>query len=267
MPLIDLNSTVGESFGVWKIGMDDAMLRTVSSASLACGVHAGDPLIMQTTAGLLRRASIGIGALIGYPDIQGFGRRDMNMTPYEIYAYSLYQIGALQAICKANNVRLDHVKAHGALYNRGVAELPAAKSIASAVRDADNDLILLGHANSSFEVAAQSVGIKFAAEFFADRGYREDGSLVPRGERGDVIADPEAASARVLKLLNEGVLETVTGTTLPMKIQSIGLHGEFPGAPQLAYTVRQALEGAGYTVTRLRKILEPPQEEASHPVA
>lgn len=262
MPLIDLNSTLGESFGTWKIGMDDAMLRIVSSASIACGLHAGDPLIMQTTTGSARRAGTGIGALTGYPDLQGFGRREMNMTPYEIYAYTLFQIGALQAICRANNVKLDYVKPQGALYDRAVLDLPVAKSIACAVRDADRNLILVGQASSCFEHAAAEVRITFAAEVFADRGYREDGTLVPRGERGDIIADPKAAAERMLKLLTDGSLDTVTGTALQMKVQSIGIHGDYPGAPQLAYAVKEILEANGYTVTRLRKVLEPPQEAA-----
>ena len=256
MPLIDLNSTLGESFGSWKIGMDDAMLRIVSSATIACGLHAGDPLIMQTTTGSARRAAVGIGAQPGYPDLQGFGRRDMNMTPYEIYAYTLYQIGALQAICKANNVKLEHVKPHGALYNRAAIDLPVAKSIACAVRDADRSLILLGQANSCFAAAAAEVGIAFAAEIFADRGYREDGTLVPRGERGDIISDPKTAAARMVKLVNEGELETVTGTNLTLKIHSIGVHGDFPGATQLAFAVKEALEANGIAVARLRKVLE-----------
>jgi UPF0271 protein len=257
MPLIDLNSTLGESFGPWKIGMDDAMLRIVSSASIACGFHAGDPLIMQTTTGSARRAGVGIGAQPGYPDLQGFGRRNMNMTPYEIYAYTLYQIGALQAICQANNVKLEYVKPHGALYERGVSDLPVAKSIACAVRDASKNLILVGQAASCFENAASEVGISFAAEIYADRGYHEDGTLVPRGERGDVIADPAAAVDRIMKLLGEKVLETVAGTTIPMTVHTLGIHGDYPNAPQFAFAIKEALEENGYTVTRMREVLEP----------
>lgn len=263
MPLIDLNSTLGESFGTWKIGMDDAMLRIVSSASIACGLHAGDPLIMQTTTGSARRAGVGIGAQPGYPDLQGFGRRDMNMTPYEIYAYTLYQIGALQAICRANNVKLEYVKPQGALYDRGIADLPVAKSIACAVRDADKNLILLGQAASCFESAASEVRIAFAAEVFADRGYHDDGTLVPRGERGDVIADPKVAADRMLKLLQEGTLDTVGGASLTLAVQSIGIHGDFPGATQVAFAVREILEANGYTIARLRKVLEPEEEKAA----
>ncbi|MDR1731473.1 MAG: 5-oxoprolinase subunit PxpA [Synergistaceae bacterium] len=257
MPVIDLNSTLGESFGAWKMGMDEAMLRIVSSVSIACGLHAGDPLIMQTTTGSVRRAGVGIGALVGYPDLQGFGRRNMNLTPYEIYAYTLYQIGSLQAICRANKVNLEYVKPQGALYERCVGDLPAAKSVACAVRDASRNLILVGQASSCFETAASEVNIAFASEIFADRGYHEDGTLVPRGERGDIIADAKVASDRILRILEEGVLETVDGTTIPMKIHTVGLHGDFPSAPQFAFSLKEALEEKGHTVAHMREVLEP----------
>ena len=187
----------------------------------------------------------------------------MNMTPYEIYAYTLYQIGALQAICRANNVKLEYVKPQGALYDRGIADLPVAKSIACAVRDADKNLILLGQAASCFESAASEVRIAFAAEVFADRGYHDDGTLVPRGERGDVIADPKVAADRMLKLLQEGTLDTVGGASLTLAVQSIGIHGDFPGATQVAFAVREILEANGYTIARLRKVLEPEEEKAA----
>lgn len=260
MPLIDLNSTLGESFGPWKMGLDETMLRIATSATIACGLHAGDPLVMQTTAGSARRAAIGVGAQPGYPDLQGFGRREISMKPYEIYAYTLYQIGALQAICRANNVRLEYVKPHGALYERGSKDLPVAKSVACAVRDADRNLILVGHADSHFKAAAEEANIMFAAEVFADRGYNDDGTPIPRGERGDVLNDPQLAAARMLKLIKEGVLETASGKTIPMQVQSIGVHGDFPAAAHIAHAVRQTLEANGVTFARLRKVLEPQEK-------
>jgi UPF0271 protein len=253
MPSVDLNSTLGESFGVWQRGMDDAMLRIVTSASIACGLHAGDPLVMQTTVNSARRAGVAVGAELGYPDLQGYGQRDLNMTPYEIYVYSLYQIGALEAICRANNVKLQYVKPHGALYRRGALELAVAKSIACAVRDTDKSAILLGQGGTCLETAASDVGVTFASEIFADRGYREDGSLIPRGERGDVISDPQIAAQRVVRLLKEGVLMSSAGTDLPIKASSIGIHGDYNGAAKLAFAVKEALEANGFTLAGLRK--------------
>ena len=261
MPLIDLNSTLGESFGVWQKGMDDAMLRIVSSASIACGLHAGDPLVMQTTVASSRRAGVCVGAELGYPDLQGFGLRDLNMSPYEIYVYALYQIGGLSAICKANNIKLDYVKTHGALYQRIVSDLAAAKSVACAIRDTDKEMIFLGQAGTHPETAAAEVGISFAGEIFADRGYREDGTLIPKGERGEIISDPNLASERMVKLLKEGVLTTSTGATLPMKVHSIGIHGDYPGATKLAFAVREAIEASGFSLSSLRKIFTQPQGE------
>jgi UPF0271 protein len=235
--------------------MDDAMLRIVSSASIACGLHAGDPLVMQTTVSSARRAGVAVGAELGYPDLQGYGQRDLNMTPYEIYVYSLYQIGALEAICRANNVKLEYVKPHGALYRRATSELAAAKSIACAIRDADKSAILLGQGGACLETAASDVGVTFAREVFADRGYREDGSLIPRGERGDVISDPQTAAQRVVRLFKEGVLLSSTGTTLPIKASSIGIHGDYNGAAKLAFAIKEALEANGFTLAGLRKVL------------
>jgi UPF0271 protein len=236
------------------------MLRIVSSAAIACGLHAGDPLIMQTTTGATRRAGVEIGALLGYPDLQGFGRRNMNMTPYEIYAYTLYQIGALQAICRANNAQLEYVKPQGALYERAVYDLPVAKSIAIAVRDAGKNLILAGQVASCVEKAAGEVGVTFAAEIYADRGYHDNGTIVPRGERGDVIADPQTGAARVLRILEEGVLETIGGQIIPVKVQTFGIHGDYPNATQFAFAIREALEEKGHTVTNMRQVLEPEPE-------
>jgi UPF0271 protein len=245
--------------------MDDAMLRIVSSASIACGLHAGDPLVMQTTAGSARRAGVTVGAELGYPDLQGYGQRDFNMTPYEIYVYSLYQIGGLAAICRANNVKLEYVKLHGALYMRAAAELAAAKSIACAIRDTDKTVILLGQSGTCFEVAASDVGIPFAGEIFAHRGYREDGSLIPKGERGDVVSDLQAATQSVVRLLKEGVLVSSNGTALPMKASSIGIHGDYKGAAKLAFAVKEALEANGFTIAGLRKVVESSSESSSAP--
>jgi UPF0271 protein len=211
---------------------------------------------MQAAVSSARRAGATIGATIGYPDLQGYGQRDINMTPYEIYVYALYQIGALSAICQANNVKLEFVKPHGALYKRASLELAVAKSIACAVRDIDKSIVFLGQGGTCFETAAADVGLTFAGEVFADRGYREDGSLIPRGERGDVVTDPAVAAERVLRVIKEGVLLTASGATIPMKVSSIGIHGSFAGSAKLAFALKEALEANGFTITGLRKFLE-----------
>ncbi|MDR1377923.1 MAG: 5-oxoprolinase subunit PxpA [Synergistaceae bacterium] len=262
MPLVDLNSTLGESFGIWQRGMDDAMLRIVSSGAVACGFHAGDPIVMQAAVASARRAGVSVGATIGYPDLQGYGQRDINMTPYEIYVYALYQIGALSAICQANNVKLDFVKPHGALYRRASAELAVAKSIACAIRDTDKSIVFLGQNGTCFERAAADVGLTFAGEVFADRGYREDGSLIPSGERGDVVTDPVVAADRMLRLLKEGVLLTSSGATVPMKVSSIGIHGSYAGSTKLAFALKEVLEANSFTISGLRKILKSWPSEA-----
>ncbi|MDR2527678.1 MAG: 5-oxoprolinase subunit PxpA [Synergistaceae bacterium] len=254
MPLVDLNGTLGESFGTWQKGMDEAMLRIVSSASMACGMHAGDPLVMQTTVASARRVGACIGAEIGYPDLQGYGQRDLSMNPYEIYVYSLYQIGALTAMCRANGVRLDYVKPHGALYRRACQELAVAKSIARAIRDTDKDVILVGALGSVVEEAAAGNGIPFVGEVFADRGYREDGTLIPKGERGDVVSNPAIAAERVLRLLQQST-PSVENTSDGTKPLTIGIHGDYPNATKVAFAVKEALEVNGFTIAGLRSLV------------
>ena len=256
MPLIDINTTLGAGFGVWQKGMDDAMLRIVTSASVACGFHAGDPTIMQAAVSSAQRAGVIIGAEIGYPDLQGFGMRDIAMTTYDIYVSSLYQIGALWAICQANGAELQYVKPHGALYRRGCVEAGVAKSIARAVKNVDKNMILLAHAGSCFEKAAAELKVTFIAEIFADRGYREDGLPIARGELGDTITDPSAAGERMAAFAKEGVVRTSSGENIPVKAQSIGVHGDYKTPAQIAFAVKETLENNGFTIVNLQKIRE-----------
>jgi len=255
MAKIDLNSDLGESFGPWKMGMDREVLAHVSSATVACGFHAGDPSVMVKTVKAARDAGVAVGAHPGYPDLVGFGRRNMACSPDEVYADCLVQIGSLLAVCRAAGVRLQHVKPHGALYNQAAKNEALAEAVAFAVRDAGEGLILLGLANSLFEPAAAKAGIPFAAEAFADRSYQSDGSLTPRNQPNAVIHAPRLAAARVVQMATEGVVETADGQKIHFRPHSICLHGDNPEAVAMAAAVRAALAEAGVTVANLREVL------------
>ena len=191
---IDLNSDIGESFGAYCMGDDEAVMDAVTSANVACGFHAGDPLVMKKTIKNCAAKGVAVGAHPGYPDLVGFGRRNMKCTPEEEYADCLYQIGALSAFCRTNGLTLQHVKPHGAMYNQAAKDPGLARAIARAVKDSGENIILMGLANSEFENAAKEMGVPFAAEAFADRGYMPDGSLVPRSQPGAIIHDVEEAA-------------------------------------------------------------------------
>jgi UPF0271 protein len=252
---IDLNSDLGESFGAYVMGDDEALLPSVTSANVACGFHAGDPRVLGRTVALCTRARVAVGAHPGYPDLQGFGRRDLACTPEEVHADLLYQIGAARAFCAASGVRLQHVKPHGALYNRAAKDPALARAVAAAVRDAGEELILLGLANSLFEDAAREAGIPFASEAFADRAYQADGTLVPRSRPGAVLHDAREAAARVVRMATEGVVTSLDGAEVSLRPQSICLHGDTPEAVAMAREVRAALEAAGVPLRPLREVL------------
>lgn len=256
MDLIDLNSDLGESFGAWTMGNDTAVLQFVSSANVACGFHAGDPVVMQKTVKVAKEKGVAIGAHPGYPDLLGFGRRNMDVTPEEAYAYTLYQIGAIQAACHAVGVKLQHVKAHGALYNQAAKNHSLAVAIAQAVKDAGENLILLGLANSEFDKAAAEVGVPYAAEAFADRAYQADGTLVPRKVSGSMIHDIDLAVARMVRLVKEGKIETIDGKVIDLNPQSICLHGDSPKAVEMATQVRKGLESAGIRIRPISEVLK-----------
>lgn len=253
---IDLNSDLGESFGPWEMGMDAEIMESVCSVNVACGFHAGDAGVMVRTVKAAKAAGVAVGAHPGHPDLQGFGRRVMACTPDEVYAYTLYQIGALQAVCAAQGVRLEHVKAHGALYNQAAKDLALAKAIAQATKDAGGDLILLGLANSLFEQAAAEVGVLYAAEAFADRGYMDDGSLVPRSGRGAFIHDLKEAGERMVRLVKEGVVRSAEGKDIHLNAHSICLHGDNPKAVEMARHIRTALKENGVAVKKIREVLK-----------
>lgn len=252
---IDLNSDIGESFGVWTLGDDAHVLDYVTSANVACGFHAGDPHVMLQTVHAAREHGVAVGAHPGYPDLVGFGRRSMTCSPEEVYAFCLYQIGALAAICRSEGIALSHVKAHGALYNQSCTDVQLAMAIARATHDAAPGLILLGMAGTEHESAAAEVGVQFAAEAFADRAYLPDGSLVPRSRTGSVLHDPEAIAARVIQMVSDGTVEADGGLTIPLRADSICVHGDNPAACQVVATVRSALDKAGTRVRSLREAL------------
>ena len=253
--VIDMNSDLGESFGAWTMGDDKAVLASVSSANVACGYHAGDPTIMRKTVKLCVDAGVAIGAHVSYPDLMGFGRRNMACSPQEVYDYCLYQIGALQAFCHAQGTTLQHVKPHGAVYNQAAKDRKLADAIAAAVKDSGKDIILMGLANSEFGHAAKEAGVRFAAEAFADRAYLKDGSLMPRSREGSVIHDADLAAKRVVQMVTKGTVTADDGTNVQFRPDSICLHGDTREAVEMAAAVRKALEAAGVAIKPMREAL------------
>lgn len=242
---IDLNCDAGEAFGPWPMGADEALIPLMTSVSVACGAHAGDPLVMRRTIELAARHGVAVGAHPGYPDLQGFGRRAMGLTPAEVEAWMLAQIGALAGVARAAGVRLQHVKPHGALYNAAADDPVLAASIASAVHAYDPDLVLVARAGSQQVAAARALGLRVAEEAFADRGYDSRGRLLPRGEAGALVGDPSVAGQRAVELLRSGGLRASDDTWLTLRVDTLCVHSDTPGAATLAAGVRAALLAAG----------------------
>lgn len=245
MNYMDLNSDLGESFGTYTLGMDEALMDVITSANVACGWHAGDPAVMEKTVRIAAEKGVAVGAHPGYPDLMGFGRREMKITPDEAYAYVLYQLGALNAFAKVRKVKLQHVKPHGALYNQACKDEKLAMTICRAAQDFDRELMILAPYNSAFRTAAEAIGQPFAAEFFADRAYMPDGSLVPRSQPGAVIHDPDEACRRVLQMAREGTVTCIDGTVLNMRCASVCVHGDNEAALAAVKKIRAALEQEG----------------------
>jgi UPF0271 protein len=248
---VDLNADIGESFGIYKIGHDDLLLTCVTSGSIACGFHAGDPSVMRRTVRLAARNGVAIGAHPGFPDLAGFGRREINAEPQEIADLVLYQIGALSAVAKSEGLRLQHVKPHGALYNMSVRRQDVAEAIARAVASFDETLLLVGLPGSELLAAASRLGLRVAAEGFADRSYEPDGSLTPRRYEDAVLAEPGAAADRAVRMVKEKKVIARDGSSLSLTVDTICVHGDTPEAVEIAATVRRGLEDSGITVTRL----------------
>jgi 5-oxoprolinase (ATP-hydrolysing) subunit A len=252
MTTIDLNCDMGESFGAWTMGQDDAVLAHVTSANIACGFHAGDPLTMQRTVAAAVKQGVAIGAHPSLPDLAGFGRREMRVSADEAYAMTLYQIGALSAVARAAGAELHHVKPHGALYNMAARDRALADALAAAVRDFDRALILVGLAGSEVPRAGEAAGLAVAHEAFADRRYESDGSLMARSKTGAVIEDVDAAVAQALSIASRGEAETVNGP-LRIRADTICVHGDRPDAAIFARCLREALDAAGLSVAPLAR--------------
>jgi UPF0271 protein len=248
LPSIDLNCDMGESFGAYTIGADDEVMRSITSANVACGYHGGDPAVMRRTVQLARDAGVFVGAHPGLPDLAGFGRREMRVTPREVEDMVLYQVGALSAIAAAEGVRLRHVKAHGALYNMAARDAGLAGAIASAVRAFDSTLVLFVLPASELQFAGEAAGLQVALEGFADRAYEADGSLTPRSRAGSVIDDPEEVVRRAVRMAaGEGVTAT-DGSEIALRVDTICTHGDTPGANELTRLLRAGLEREGIAV-------------------
>lgn len=251
MPLqIDLNSDLGESFGAWSMGDDEALLSTVTSANVACGFHAGDPVTMLRTAQTALANGVAVGAHPAYRDLAGFGRRAMEIPHDELYGDVLYQIGALAGMLGSRGAGLAYVKPHGALYNRIAADPGQAAAVAAAVSDFRADLPVLGLPGSRIQAACADAGVPFFEEAFVDRGYLPDGTLVPRGQPGAVLHDVEQIAERAVRMVTEGVVAAVDGNLVELKPASLCVHGDTPGAVQMALAVRSALETAGVELAR-----------------
>lgn len=245
---VDLNADLGEGFGVWRLGDDDALLSVVTSANVACGFHAGDPMTMRRVCAGAAEHGVAIGAQVGYRDLAGFGRRRIDIDPDELAADVLYQIGALEACARAAGTRVRYVKPHGALYNTAADDADQARAVAAAIVAFDPALPLLALPGSAMHDAARSAGLPFVPEAFADRAYRPDGRLVSRREPGAVIEDPADVVARAAAFTLDHRVAAIDGTVLVVEARSLCVHGDTPGAVHLATEIRRTLAEAGVTL-------------------
>lgn len=248
MPRIDLNCDMGESFGAWTMGNDEAVLAYVSSANIACGYHAGDPRTMRRTVASALARGVAVGAHPGFPDLAGFGRRPMSLSHDEVYETVLYQIGALAGFARAAGGQLRFVKPHGALYNMAARDRALAAAIVAAVADFDRGLAFYGLAGSEMLRAAEAAGLTAVSEVFADRAYLDDGSLAPRGQAGALIEDHRQSIAQALSMVLDGKVRALSGREVPVRADTLCIHGDKPDALALARSLREALADAGVQV-------------------
>ena len=248
---IDLNCDMGESFGAYKLGLDEEVIKYISSANIACGWHAGDPLVMDKTVRLARDNGVAVGAHPSYPDLLGFGRRNMDCSPEEIRNYMLYQIGALRGFCDVHGVKLRHVKPHGNLYLTAVEDEKTARAVAEAIVSMDPSMIYVGLAGAKGELMTRigkEVGLKVVLEAFPDRAYTAEGTLVSRRQPGAVIKEPGKVAERALKMAKERKVTAIDGTEIPFVAQTFCVHGDTPGAVNIVKQIRELLEKQGIKV-------------------
>ena len=256
MEKIDLNCDMGESFGAYKLGMDDAVIQFISSANIACAWHAGDPSVMNHTVAIAVEHGVGVGAHPGYPDLLGFGRRNLDCTMEELRNYVIYQIGALQAFCNVHGTKMQHVKPHGALYLTAVENEDVARVVAEAIVSVNPDLLYVALAGARGELMTrigQEVGLGVVYEAFPDRAYSPEGTLVSRRQPGAVIKEPQVVAERALRMVKEGVVIAIDGSTIPLDVQTLCVHGDNPKAVELVRSIRETLEADGVAVTPMGK--------------
>lgn len=253
--VVDLNSDLGESFGAYTMGLDKEVLKYVTSCNIACGWHAGDPLIMDQTVKEAAEKGVAIGAHPGYPDLMGFGRRNIDVSMKEARAYLLYQLGALNSFAIAHNTKLQHVKLHGAFYNTACVDPKLADVVVDSILDVDKDIILLALSGSYITKVAAEKGLKVAHEVFADRAYNVDGTLVSRKLPGAMIHDEEVAISRVKKMISEGKVQSIDGSDISIKADSICVHGDNPDAVKFVDTIRNSLEEDGIQVKNIASFI------------
>jgi UPF0271 protein len=245
---LDLNCDMGESFGAWKMGQDEAIMPYISSANIACGYHGGDASTMRKTVACAIAHGVSIGAHPGLPDLQGFGRRFMQLSEQEAYDITVAQVGALAGVAASQGARLNHVKAHGMLYNMAVKDRALARGLARAVHDVDKSLVFFGLAGSVMIDEAKALGLKTAGEVFGDRSYQPDGSLTPRGQPGAMLTEIKDSIAQVLSMVTEGIVVAQDGTRVPVRADTLCLHGDQPDAVSFAQAIGQALKEAGIAI-------------------
>jgi 5-oxoprolinase (ATP-hydrolysing) subunit A len=245
---IDINSDVGESFGAYTIGHDVGLMKSITSANIAAGFHGGDPSVLRDTIRQAKTHGVAVGAHPGFPDLVGFGRRELNVTPREAEDFVLYQVAAVAGVAAAEGVAMQHVKPHGALFNMAVRNAELSAAIARAVAAIDRSLILFGLPGSEILTAGRAAGLRVAAEVFADRAYEPDGSLASRRKHGSVIHDPDAVVARAVRMVTDRTVVATDGSVVRLDADTMCVHGDTPGSDELAAKIRAGLEAAGVTV-------------------